>query len=192
MVRVERGEGFVDTNVVVRHVTGDLPAQAEAAGALLAAAEADALLLTDLVFAEIVYVLESFYELPRDQVAERLRAVLAFPATSAVDPPLLLRALDIYERHRLDLAEAYLVACAEASGLATVVSFDRTIDRVGTVARIEPEPDPPISLHMDGALVEQSGRNRWQPVAKRATANPARTSRIRCRGLPSFASESTW
>lgn len=130
--------GFLDTNVIVRHLTGDPPAQAEAAGALLAATEADALVLTDLVFAEIVYVLESLYELPRDEVAQRLRAVLAFPAISAVDPPLLLRALEVYERHRLDLAEAYLVACAEASGLAAVVSFDRTIDRVGSVTRIEP------------------------------------------------------
>ena len=39
---------------------------------------------------------------------------------------------------RLDFAEAYLVACAESTGTGRVVSFDRAIDRVNTVERIEP------------------------------------------------------
>jgi predicted nucleic acid-binding protein len=128
---------FLDTNVVVRHLTGDPPAQAQAAAAFLAAAAADALVLTDLVFAEIIFVLESFYELPREQVAERLRAVLASPAIAAVGRRLLLCTLEVYERHRVDLAEAYLVACAETSEIGAVASFDRTIDRVPTVSRIK-------------------------------------------------------
>jgi predicted nucleic acid-binding protein len=39
---------------------------------------------------------------------------------------------------RLDFAEAYLVACAESTGIGRIASFDRTIDRVSTVERIEP------------------------------------------------------
>jgi predicted nucleic acid-binding protein len=38
----------------------------------------------------------------------------------------------------LDSAEAYLVACAERSGIGVVASFDRSTDRVGTVERVEP------------------------------------------------------
>jgi predicted nucleic acid-binding protein len=38
----------------------------------------------------------------------------------------------------LDFAEAYLVAQAERSGVAVVASFDRAIDRVATVRRLEP------------------------------------------------------
>ena len=49
-----------------------------------------------------------------------------------------MRALAIYEVNRLDFAEAYLVAHAEATGVTEVVSFDRSIDRVGTVTRREP------------------------------------------------------
>jgi predicted nucleic acid-binding protein len=52
---------------------------------------------------------------------------------------VLLRAAEVYERHRLDFAEAYLVACAESTGATRIASFDRTIDRVGTVERIEPQ-----------------------------------------------------
>lgn len=57
-----------------------------------------------------------------------------------VDPALLLRAIEVYETDRIDFAEAYLVACAETTGVGAVVSFDRSIDRVSTVERIEPPP----------------------------------------------------
>ena len=49
------------------------------------------------------------------------------------DAPLLLRALEVYEVDRIDFAEAYLVASAEATGVETIASFDRSIDRVPTV-----------------------------------------------------------
>jgi predicted nucleic-acid-binding protein len=90
------------------------------------------------VVAEVVDVLESFYEVPRASVAELVRAIVAFPAVVVLDPAMLLRALELYENARLDFAEAYLVAQAERSGVGVVASFDRAIDRVGTVRRVEP------------------------------------------------------
>ena len=101
-------------------------------------ARAEGLVLTDVIFAEVVYVLESFYQLEREQVAQRLRAAIGFPAIIVLNSPVLLRALEVYEAHRIDFAEAYLAACAEASGIRAVASFDRTMDRVGTGQRIEP------------------------------------------------------
>jgi len=96
------------------------------------------LLLTDLVLAECVYVLESFYEVECSRVAELMRAAIALPSIETVDADLLLRALAVYEVDRLDFAEAYLVALAEASGVGQIVSFDRSIDRVDTITRHEP------------------------------------------------------
>ena len=127
---------FLDTNVLIRHLTGDPPVQARHATAYLR--KANELLLPDLIVAEVVYVLESFYEVKRQQVAELVRAIVGFPAVVVVDEPLLLRALEVYELERLDFAEAYLVANAEASGVGTIASFDRKIDRVATVRRVEP------------------------------------------------------
>jgi predicted nucleic acid-binding protein len=127
---------FVDTNVLIRHLTGDPPGQARRATAFLE--EADELLLPDLIVAEVVYVLESFYEVERPRVAELTRAIIGFPAVVVADTPLLLRALEVYEVNRLDFADAYLVASAEASGVDTIASFDQAIDRVPTVSRIEP------------------------------------------------------
>jgi len=127
---------FVDTNILVRHLTGDPPVMAERATAFLAAEPA--LYLTDLIVAETVYVLESFYKAPREQVAEAMRSLVAMRSMVTVDPALLLRAIEVYELDRLDFAEAYLVACAESTGIGSVASFDKAIDRVPTVTRVEP------------------------------------------------------
>lgn len=127
---------FLDTNVLVRHLTGDPPAQAKRATALLRGSHE--LILTDLVLAEMVYVLESFYERPRSEIAEAARALLALPSIAVIDHDLLLRAVEFYEVARLDFAEAYLAASAELSDVKRVASFDRQIDRVKTVKRVEP------------------------------------------------------
>jgi predicted nucleic-acid-binding protein len=96
------------------------------------------LLLADLILAECVYVLESFYEVARPRVATLMRSALALPSIKVVDSGLLLRALEVYETDRVDFAEAYLVGQAEASGVGEIVSFDRSIDRIATIIRREP------------------------------------------------------
>ena len=127
---------YVDTNVLIRHLTGDPPDQAAAASRYLAAA--DELLLEDLIVAEVAYVLESVYKASRADIARTMRAILGFPAVRTADPELLQRTVEIYDVNGLDFAEAYLIASAERSGIGVVCSFDRSIDRVATVSREEP------------------------------------------------------
>ena len=127
---------FVDTNILVRHLTGD-PAEIAARATDLLASEPE-LYLADLIVAETVYVLESFYKAPREQIATSMRSLIAMRTVITVDPALLLRAIEVYEIDRLDFAEAYLVACAESTSIGRIASFDQTINRVGTVERIEP------------------------------------------------------
>ncbi len=127
---------FVDTNILVRHLTGDPPDMARRATEFLD--RANELLLADLVLAETIYVLESFYKAPRAQVADAMRSLIAMETIVTVDPALLLRAIEVFETDRIDFAEAYLVANAESSGVHTIVSFDKSIDRVTTIQRIEP------------------------------------------------------
>ena len=72
-------------------------------------------------------------------LADRLRG----HAEPAQDPELLAEVdalrqevADLHER--VDFAEAYLVACAESTGVHEIASFDRSLDRVETVRRVEP------------------------------------------------------
>lgn len=67
-----------------------------------------------------------------------MRAILAFPSIRVLDGELWHRSVEVYEVHRLDFADAYLVASAERTGIGVIASFDRSIDRVTTVSREEP------------------------------------------------------
>ena len=127
---------FVDTNILVRHLVGDPPDMARRATAFLASEEN--LYLADLIVAETVYVLESFYEIDRPRISDAIRSLLAMASVRVVDAPVLLRTFALYEEVRLDFADAYLVACAESTGVGKIASFDRAISRILTVERIEP------------------------------------------------------
>jgi predicted nucleic-acid-binding protein len=126
---------FVDTNVLVRHLIGDPPKMAARATAYLQ--RESELLIADLIVAETIYVLESFYEVARPEISEAMRSLILMESVSVVDAPLLLRAVEIYEYDRLDFAEAYLIASAESTGVMQVASFDRSIDRVKSISRVE-------------------------------------------------------
>jgi predicted nucleic acid-binding protein len=128
---------FVDSNVLVRHLVGDPPDMAARATAYLR--KERALLVTDLIFAETIYVLESFYEVSRSNIRDAMQALITMESVSVLDANLLLRALEIYDAERLDFSESYLVALAESTGVGVVASFDRSIDRVRSVKRIEPK-----------------------------------------------------
>ena len=127
---------FVDTNVLVRHLTGD-PADM-AARATNYLATSDDLQVVDVVVAEVVYVLESFYEVGRPQVAQAIRSIVGFRSIRVLDLDLVLRAVDLYETERMDFADAWVVASAEKAGVRSVTSFDRGLDRIPTIDRIEP------------------------------------------------------
>jgi predicted nucleic acid-binding protein len=60
------------------------------------------------------------------------------PLLTVLDADLLLRALEVYERNRLQFADAYLVAAAELSGVGAIASFDAALDRVSSVERVTP------------------------------------------------------
>lgn len=127
---------LVDTNVLVRYLTGDPPEQAARATRYLR--RASSLHLVDLILAEVVYVLESVYEVSRADIAALARSIVASDRINVADELLVLRAVEIYDVDRLAFADAYLIACAERSGAGRVVSFDRRISKVGTVERVEP------------------------------------------------------
>ncbi len=126
---------YVDTNVLLRHLVGDAPEQARAATALLA--KRGELILTPQVFTEIAHVLRSYYGLSRRAVSDQLSSLLELPAITG-DLDLLSAALDVHQRHNVELPDAVLAAQALHSGITEVVSFDRGFDRIPGVTRITP------------------------------------------------------
>lgn len=131
----------LDTNVLVRHLTGDPPDQASRATAFLGTAQPRQLLFFDVHLAEMVFVLEGPYHQSRAEVAHFIAAVMGLAAIELEHPQRIARAVDLYIQPGFDFADAYLIAAAEDRGLAEVVSFDRfdaKLRRSSKVRRREP------------------------------------------------------
>jgi predicted nucleic acid-binding protein len=128
---------LLDTNVLVRHFTGDPPDQARRATAFVHAAAPGELIPLDVIAAEFVFVLQSVYRWPRHGIGRLLRATLALPAVRCSSEHLLYRTIELYEAGS-DFADAYLIATAERDGIPSIASFDRGIRNLGHVQRVEP------------------------------------------------------
>ncbi len=131
---------FCDTNVLIRLLTDDPPAQASVAEAALEAAaeEQFVLVVPDVVAAEVAYVLTTTYGLPVGRAAELLTGVLEFPGVQVADVSLLRDAIGLWSDTGLDFADAYLAALARRVSDSGVLSFDRDLDRIEGVTRIDP------------------------------------------------------
>lgn len=124
---------YVDTNVLVRHLTGDHTALSPRATAMLGRHEA--LVLTPSVLLETAHVLRARYGCPRDAVVALLRGVVALPAIVCEDP-VIPTALDLHDRRGIDLPDAVLAAHALLVGPPRVASFDADLDRVPGLVRV--------------------------------------------------------
>lgn len=121
----------IDTNVVVRYLTGDDPGQAARARA---AVNEGSVFVSRTVLLESDWVLRSVYGLASDEVAAALRAFSGLPGVSVEDPKLLMDALDRTAKG-MDFADAlHLGAAAHCESMLT---FDR--DFVRTAKGASPE-----------------------------------------------------
>ena len=118
---------FADTNLFLRYLTNDVPAQADAVeGLLRRASEGEVVLcINSLVIAEIVWTLESYYGLPRNSVKDKVLAILNTPGLEAAEGDLLLEAIFWYASKNTDFVDAFNAAWMLAEGLETTYTFDR-------------------------------------------------------------------
>lgn len=132
-------EPFLDTDVIVRLLTGDDPKKQNEAAALFAAVEAGKVSVTapDTVIADAVFVLSSprLYHLPRLEVRALLSALLRLPNFKVDNRRALIEALDIYATTNLDFGDTMIVAAMRLAGGDTLYSYDADFDRIPGVTR---------------------------------------------------------
>lgn len=133
---------FVDTDVIIRLVTGDDLEKQERAAHLFQQVEAGALTIAapDTVIADAVYVLASpsLYGLSRIEVAEILGALVRLTHFRVENRAVVLGALHRYAASRLDFGDAMLLAAMQTQGSSDLYSYDTDFDRYPGVARREP------------------------------------------------------
>ena len=132
---------FVDTNLFVRYLTDDDPEKADRVEALLNEATIGnvKLITSDLVLAELIWVLESSYDLKPAAIVPMIRAILATPGLEVLNGAVVARALEIYKDQNVDFVDGHIAALAEKLNISEVYSFDKKhISRIENISRREP------------------------------------------------------
>ncbi len=130
---------LLDTNILLRFITGEPADQAKEVAGLVAAAEAGKVRLAVLpmVLAEAVFVLTGFYEHPRSKVAEVLSHLISSPGFQNDEPERMLHALRLFGAGKLDFVDCYLAAASIREG-RTLVSFDRDLAKLHAISVQKP------------------------------------------------------
>jgi predicted nucleic-acid-binding protein len=119
-------EHFIDTNLFLRYLTKDVPEQAQAVDRLLAEAERGRCRLRTsiLTIAEIVWTLESYYELHKAEIRDRVMGMLNTPGLEVENSNLIARAIALYVDENIDFVDAYNGLWMQDIGISSVLTFD--------------------------------------------------------------------
>jgi predicted nucleic acid-binding protein len=132
---------FIDTNLFIRYLTNDDPQKADRVERLLdQAVKGDIKLITaEIVLAEVVWVLESYYNLEKTRIAEMLKAILSTTGLEVLNGRIVESALQYYSLQNIDFVDAYIVALMNKHKIAGIYSFDKKhLNRIAYVTRLEP------------------------------------------------------
>ncbi len=115
---------YIDTNVLVRIITGDDKTLAEQAIAQIQGGAKNEFSILDAILVELCFVLEFHdYKMARPDIAEAIEALLAAPQIQVADSTC--HALKLYKNHpKLDYADCLLLAVGGKDG---VVTFDKDL-----------------------------------------------------------------
>ncbi|HSY33399.1 MAG TPA: PIN domain-containing protein [Verrucomicrobiae bacterium] len=129
---------LVDTNLIVRYLVQDHEKHAKAAGKLFDACDRGDVVIVVLpaVLAECVFVLESFYEHPRGDIASALGRLISSPGVE-IDAAINVDALDRYRKTKVHFVDCLIAATAATENMP-VASFDQDF-RKFTDVRVETE-----------------------------------------------------
>ena len=133
-------EALIDANVILRYLTKDPPAMAEAALKIFNEARSGKISLSiiPITVAEVVWVLESFYGYSKQQITDTMTQFLLCEGLEVEGLDLLIGALTLYHEKNLDFADAVLAITALRKGPKMIYSFDRHLNRVDGLKRLEP------------------------------------------------------
>lgn len=124
-MEVNHTRAFLDTNMVIRYLTGQPREQADRADGIINGVRA--LLVSDVVLVETAYVLRTQYRVSREAIIDQLidlvqrENILVY----AIDKDLALQGLRMCRPSgRVSVADAMLWAAARTAGASTIYTFD--------------------------------------------------------------------
>ena len=117
----------IDTNLLVRYLINDDQKKAAAVDNLLDKAIKGELriVVPSVVIAELVWVLESFYQLEADAILELVEAIVNTSGLDVTDKSTVISALRLYKNRNVDFIDAWIIEFAKERGIKTIYTFDK-------------------------------------------------------------------
>ena len=135
-------KAFVDTNIFIRLLTGDDSVKVRQCLELFRRAQTGnvTLVTSSVIIAEATFVLTSraTYNFSRTQVALGLQALLTLQHVQLEDKSAVIAALDLWEVTTLDFPDCLVAEITRRMSLDGIYSYDRGLDRVPDIRRLEP------------------------------------------------------
>ncbi len=131
---------FVDTNIFLRYLTCDDPAKYEKCRELFKNAVAGKidLITSDMVIAELIWTLTSFYKVPKEEVIEKMSIIINTSNIFIPNKELIVDTLVLFSRKNIDYIDAYNAMFMRYHNCDQIFSYDTDFDRVENTRRIEP------------------------------------------------------
>lgn len=121
----------VDANVVLRYLLEDHPDLSPRAAEFLGQVRVGKAktLIPEGVIVECVHVLMKVYGVPQSEVAAKLFGLMRYRGVVNTNREVLLQALSLFERHRVDIVDAIVFATARHHDWPTC-SFDKDMRKL--------------------------------------------------------------
>lgn len=130
---------FIDTNVFLRFLLADHKIQSPLAKKLFVDAKNGKIRLIthSLVIAEIIFTLDSFFELPKEEIIKKINIILLFNKLEIIENNILLQSITFYKQNNIDFIDAFIASYA-LKNKVDVCSFDHDFDKIKKINRIDP------------------------------------------------------
>lgn len=117
----------VDTNILIRFLIGDDEQQAKKVYKIFKKIESEKkeLFVPLLVILELVWVLESAYEIHRDEILSSISDLLLMPILKFEHQSALQQFILSAQGSRYDLSDLLIAHSAKINGCQTVITFDK-------------------------------------------------------------------
>jgi len=128
---------LLDTNILIRFLTNDPKDQASAVESLFQKAGNKSLVILDVILVETVFVLLSFYELPKEKIIENLSSLIAFPKFD-LHKTLFQKTLELYRKYPISFVDAYLGAISNTQPKHPIYTFDKRMLTIKEIKASQP------------------------------------------------------
>jgi len=130
---------LIDTNVILRFFVQDKSEHHKRAVALFKKIDRGEIKvkIEHVVLFECVFVLQSYYELDREEIVELLFTLISARGIHVEKKRIIRRTLEFYKATKFHIVDCYLAAFIKSKPRMRIYSFDKDFDRLN-LKRIEP------------------------------------------------------